>query len=138
MCQGSCKSATCKNTCSPAEAQLRRALSDIEALARQHMAPVAAPGVNAAPAVSQAVNPVLAVIASRAAEGLQAPASATVVRMRIRPDDGPIPGARITQRMKDICGCKGVYDCDCVSVQNQATRELWSEHNQRQREQQAA
>ncbi len=138
MCQGSCKAEACKNTCSPAEAQLRRALSDIEALARQHMAPAAAPAVNATPAVSQAVNPVLAVIASRAAEGLQAVPSAQVVRMRLRPDDGPIKGASITQRMKDICGCKGVYNCDCISVQNQATRELWSEHNQRQREQQAA
>ncbi|KVP16981.1 hypothetical protein WJ84_01530 [Burkholderia ubonensis] len=33
--------------------------------------------------------------------------------------------------MMAICGCKGVYDCDCVTVENQARRELWTEHNRR-------
>ncbi len=32
-------------------------------------------------------------------------------------------------RIDEICGCKGCHDCDCVSVFNRATRELWGEHN---------
>lgn len=51
------------------------------------------------------------------------------------PDDGPISGISIVERALAICGCKGKYDCDCVSVMNQARRELWTEHNQRTRTQ---
>ena len=32
-------------------------------------------------------------------------------------------------RIDEICGCGGKHDCDCVSVFNQAKRELWGEHN---------
>ena len=52
-----------------------------------------------------------------------------VKRMKIPADDGPIKGEAIAQRMKKICGCKGQYDCNCVSVKNMALRELWGEHN---------
>ena len=52
-----------------------------------------------------------------------------VKRMKIPADDGPIKGEAIAQRMTKICGCKGQYDCNCVSVKNMALRELWGEHN---------
>lgn len=50
-------------------------------------------------------------------------------RMVTPPDDGPIQGADLAARMMKICGCKGQYDCDCVTVRNRATQELWTEHN---------
>lgn len=44
---------------------------------------------------------------------------------------GPFSGAQIAERMMSICGCSGKYDCDCVSINNQAVQELYSEYNQR-------
>ena len=52
-----------------------------------------------------------------------------VRRIKTRQDEGPISGVAITNRMVQICGCQGQYDCDCVSVERQACRELWNEHN---------
>lgn len=52
-------------------------------------------------------------------------------RMATPPDDGSIRGADLAKRMMQICGCKGQHDCDCVSVRNQAIRELSSEQNLR-------
>ena len=49
--------------------------------------------------------------------------------MKTPADDGPIKGEAIAQRMMRICGCKGKFDCDCVSVENQARSELWYERN---------
>lgn len=54
----------------------------------------------------------------------------TLRRMKVPEDSGPIRGEDIAQRMMNICGCAGKYDCDCVSVQNRAQGELWFEHNQ--------
>ena len=45
----------------------------------------------------------------------------------------PFSAADIDARMDLICGCAGKYDCDCVSVQNRAWRELWTEHNTKPR-----
>jgi hypothetical protein len=59
------------------------------------------------------------------------PAQGAPYRMQTPPDEGPIKGTAIAERMIQICGCKGRRDCDCVSVKNQARRELWTEHNQR-------
>ena len=67
---------------------------------------------------------------SKAAVTVETAANPVVVRrIKTRKDDGPISGASITERMVQICGCQGQYDCDCVSVENQARRELWTEHN---------
>jgi hypothetical protein len=52
-----------------------------------------------------------------------------VRRMKAPPSSGPISGERIAQRMMAICRCKGQYDCDCTSVQNEARAQLWYEHN---------
>lgn len=57
-----------------------------------------------------------------------------VRRIARRADDGPISGEAVTDRMMAICGCKGVHNCNCVTVENQARRELWTEHNERQRQ----
>lgn len=40
-----------------------------------------------------------------------------------------VASADLEARIDLICGCNGKYDCDCVSVFNQASRELWTEHN---------
>ncbi len=50
-------------------------------------------------------------------------------RIKTRADDGPISGAEVTQRMVDICGCQGRYDCDCVGCENMARQQLWYRHN---------
>jgi hypothetical protein len=52
-----------------------------------------------------------------------------VRRMKTPPPSGPIPGERIAERMMAICRCKGQYDCECVSVHNEARSQLWYEHN---------
>jgi hypothetical protein len=52
-----------------------------------------------------------------------------VRRMKTPPSSGPISGERIAARMLTICGCKGQYDCDCASIQNEARSQLWYEHN---------
>lgn len=49
--------------------------------------------------------------------------------MRTPPDDGPIKGTAIAAKMASICGCQGKFNCDCVSIRNQARRELWTERN---------
>lgn len=64
------------------------------------------------------------------------PVAPVVMRqLKTRTTSGPIDGEAVACRMMAICGCQGTYDCDCVSVENQARQELWGEHNQRQREQ---
>jgi hypothetical protein len=52
-----------------------------------------------------------------------------VRRMKTPPSSGPISGERIAERMMAICRCKGQYDCDCTSIQNEARAQLWYEHN---------
>jgi Lar family restriction alleviation protein len=41
----------------------------------------------------------------------------------------PFTSAELEARMDAICGCSGQHDCDCVSVYNRATAELWTEKN---------
>ncbi len=57
------------------------------------------------------------------------PAEVVVRRMKAPPAEGPFTGEQIAQRVMRICGCQGRYDCNCVSVINQARIELWTEHN---------
>lgn len=52
-----------------------------------------------------------------------------LVRMKTPPAFGHISGEAIRDRMIAICGCQGRYDCDCVSVRNKASADLWIEHN---------
>ena len=52
-----------------------------------------------------------------------------VVKMKTPKASGKITGEQIKERMMAICGCSGKYDCDCVSVKNMATSELWYEYN---------
>lgn len=49
--------------------------------------------------------------------------------MKTPADFGDIKGETLAQRMMSICGCTGQYDCDCVSVRNQALSELSGELN---------
>lgn len=46
-------------------------------------------------------------------------------------EDSPFTMEQLEERADKVCGCNGRYDCDCVSVFNQASRELWTEHNGR-------
>ena len=43
----------------------------------------------------------------------------------------PFTMAELEAKCNQICGCEGQYNCDCVSVKNQAARQLWYEHNTR-------
>jgi len=36
---------------------------------------------------------------------------------------------QIRSEMMRICGCKGQYDCSCVSIQNYALQDLWYRKN---------
>lgn len=54
-----------------------------------------------------------------------------VRRMKAPAAEGPFTGEQIAERVMRICGCRGRYDCNCVSVINQARIELWTEHNTR-------
>lgn len=148
MCQGKCTPAACQGACSPSEAQLRQALHDIEALARQHLTLVDGTTNTLTPAQTA-----LKVIATSAADGLRGATQPTLAEkirqaraerphtflvtprlIRRRADDGPISGQAVTDRMVQICGCNGRYDCDCVSCENQARIELWTEHNTKNKE----
>ena len=42
--------------------------------------------------------------------------------------------AEIDALINATCGCKGNYDCDCVSVFNKAKIEAWTKHNMTQRQ----
>jgi hypothetical protein len=53
--------------------------------------------------------------------------------MRAPADRDNLKGEAIAQRMMSICGCVGQYDCDCVTVYNQAVGELSGEFNIRNR-----
>jgi hypothetical protein len=35
----------------------------------------------------------------------------------------------IKARMMEICGCNGEFNCECISVRNEAVSELWYEKN---------
>jgi hypothetical protein len=37
--------------------------------------------------------------------------------------------AEIEALINATCGCKGSYDCDCVSVFNKAKIKAWTQHN---------
>jgi hypothetical protein len=86
-----------------------------------------------APELQSALSVVLSAAQTSAKqhEKLGAPQAMPLLvrRLKTRPDEGPISGEAITNRMMAICGCKGQYDCDCVSVQNLARMELWYLHN---------
>ena len=42
---------------------------------------------------------------------------------------GPFSANTIRNKMMEICGCVGQYDCDCVSVKNKAIGMLYYKHN---------
>jgi hypothetical protein len=52
-----------------------------------------------------------------------------VRRMKPQPACEAYSSEELAQRMMQICGCKGQWDCDCISVQNKARSELWGEYN---------
>jgi hypothetical protein len=52
-----------------------------------------------------------------------------VRRMKTPEGSRAYSGEELATRMMEICGCKGKYDCDCVSVKNMASMELWYRHN---------
>jgi hypothetical protein len=61
-----------------------------------------------------------------------------VRRMKPQPACEAYSSEELAQRMMQICGCKGQWDCDCVTVRNKASSELWGEYNCRRLGKQAA
>lgn len=43
--------------------------------------------------------------------------------------DAPFSAKDLEEEIDRICGCQGCYDCDCPSIKNKASENLWSEHN---------
>lgn len=54
-----------------------------------------------------------------------------VRRMKMHEPTEAYSSEQLAQRMMQICGCHGQHGCDCVTVRNQASTELWTEHNVR-------
>lgn len=52
-----------------------------------------------------------------------------VRRMKTQQATDAYSSEQLAQRMMQICGCKGQWDCDCVTIRNQASSELWGEYN---------
>ena len=115
--QGTCS----KINATVVESKLRQALADIRDLVANHRAANVLPNTAQSPEAT-----LLQAIEAHAMAGLAAPVPQ---RIAIRSADGPISGEAVTTRMVAICGCKGAYACDCVSIENQARRELWTERN---------
>lgn len=128
MCKGKCQ-----NLCAAPRCATKPVHHDIHNLRELlHESETRNPGMTLAPH-APAIRAVLdEVEASRnKAAGHSEAKEVVLVRMKAPPDDGPISGAAIRERMMSLCGCQGRYDCDCVALRNQVTRELWSEHNVR-------
>ena len=64
----------------------------------------------------------------------QAPVPVQTTPKRVISDDWIYPNSPFTMatfeaRVNRICGCHGEKKCNCVSVFNQASSDLWYEHN---------
>lgn len=71
---------------------------------------------------------------SRCGSGMAKPTEVVIRKMKTPEGCRAFTGEQLADRMMQICGCKGRHDCDCVSVQNQARVELWTEFNTRARQ----
>jgi hypothetical protein len=127
MCQGSCSTNTCQQTCSPAEAQLRKTLADIQKLAEQQLQALQAlrgPDDKPQPAAFA-----LRLIATRAEAALEAaPAPATGVTQ-------PVTVHRPGQLGRDFtskCGCRSTTECNCMAMDLTASL-LYRSHEQHRR-----
>lgn len=43
--------------------------------------------------------------------------------------NAPFSAKDLDEEMDRVCGCQGCNDCDCPSIRNKASENLWSEHN---------
>jgi hypothetical protein len=107
MCQGSCSTNTCQQTCSPVEAQLRQALAEIRKTALQQLQLRGKDGQPHPGAFA------MQLIATLAEEGLNdgaapAPAMQPVTMHRSRAD------------LFANCGCRSTADCRCMAMDAQA------------------
>lgn len=120
MCQGSCSTNTCQQTCSPGEAQLRQALAEIKKLAEQQLQALQAlrnPDEGPQPSAFA-----LRLIATRAEDALaSAPATETVkpVTMHL--------GSSKLNAMLAGCGCRTNADCTC-RVMDLSAKMLYDSH----------
>lgn len=125
-----CSTATCSGSCASRLATAEELLAAVATLQAADAALQALPP-DAQAALALLVENTELSLKLRLAKGARAnqPATVFIRRLKRRADDGPISGEAITNRMMEICGCKGQYDCDCVSVENLARQELWYRHN---------
>ena len=125
MCQGSCSTNTCQQTCSPAEAQLRQALADIHTLAQQQLQALQAlVGPEGTP---QPAAFALRLITTRVEDALAAaPAVETVKPVTLHLGSSPL-NARLAG-----CGCRSDADCTC-RVMDQSARLLYDSHERYRR-----
>lgn len=125
MCQGTCSTTTCQQTCSPAEAQLRQTLADIKKLAEQQLQALQALGGPADKPQPAAFA--LRLIATRAETALEAAPAPVPAPSNAQPVTVHRPG-QLAQSMA-TCGCRSSADCRCMSM-DAAARLLYRNHEQ--------
>ena len=104
MCQGTCSTNTCQQTCSPGEAQLRQTLADIKKLAEQQLQALQALG--APDDKPQPAAFALRLIATRAESALEAAAAPAAQPVTIHR-----PGT-----LGPNCGCRSTSECNCMAM----------------------
>jgi hypothetical protein len=120
MCQGSCSTNSCQQTCSSAESQLRTALAEIQTLAQQQLqAMTALPHKEGQPAPGAFA---MQLIVTRAEAALAAaPATENVKPITVH------RGSSTLSAMLAGCGCRSDADCTC-RVMDQAASLLYRSH----------
>jgi hypothetical protein len=116
MCQGSCSTNTCQQTCSPVEAKLRQALAEIQKTALQQLQLRGKDGQPHPGAFT------MQLIATLAEEGL-APAAAA---------EQPVTVHRARVDLFATCGCRSTADCRCMAMDTQA-KVLYQAHERNRR-----
>lgn len=118
MCQGSCSTNTCQQTCSPTEARLRHALAEIQKHAQQQLQ---LRGKDGQPHPGAFAMQFIATLAEEGLAGV-APAPAPVTH--------PVTvhrGSSAVSAMLSGCGCRTTADCSC-RVMDQAASMLYQSH----------
>lgn len=106
MCQGSCSTNTCQQTCSPTEARLRHALAEIQKHALQQSQLRGKDGQPHPGAFA------MQLIATLAEEGLSSPPA--------QPAEQPVTLHRARADLFSNCGCRSTADCRCMAMDAQA------------------
>lgn len=111
MGQGRCSTAACQQSCSPVEAELRRALAEIQTLAQQQLQALEAlPGY----------------------AGQPPPAAGLAQAEAVNPGVTSRPGQTPPRLHDSKCGCRSTADCNCLAM-DMTARLLYQSHEAHRR-----